>query len=69
MVQSVQRLVTGWTVRRSNPGGGRYFPHPSRQALGPTQPPIQWVPGLSGGRRPERGVAHPPHLVQRIREG
>jgi hypothetical protein len=28
-------------------GGGRHFPHPSRPAMGPTQPPIQGIPGHS----------------------
>ena len=32
----------------SNPGGDDIF-RPSRPALGPTQAPVQWVPGLSQG--------------------
>ena len=41
--------------------GGRVIPHPSWPALGPTQPPIQWVPGaFPEVKRPERGVNNPP---------
>ena len=32
----------------SNPGGDEIF-RPARPALGPAQPPVKWVPGLSWG--------------------
>jgi hypothetical protein len=40
---------------------GRYFPHLSRPDLRPTQPPVQWVPGLSQGIKSGRGVTLTPH--------
>ena len=47
---------------------GPHFPHPSRPDLRPTQPPIQWVLGISPGKS-GRGVAltHP-HLAPRLKE-
>ena len=46
---SIVSIATGYRldVQGSNPSGGRYFPHLFIPALGPTQPPVQWVPGLS----------------------
>ena len=48
---------------------GRDIPHPSRPALVPTQPPIQWISGFFPGvKRPGRDVDHPPHLVPRLKK-
>jgi len=41
----------------------RDYSHQSRPALRTTQPPVQWVPGLSRGVRCGRGVTLTPHPV------
>ena len=55
--------------RLNGPGiesqGGREFLHPYSPALEPTQPPIQWVPGVT---RPGRGVDHPHPSNAKVKE-
>ena len=49
IAQSVLRLRYGLDGLGIESWEWRVFPHPSRPALGSTQPPIQWVTALSGG--------------------
>jgi len=45
------------------------FPHPSRPALWPIQPPVRWVPGIfPGGKRLGRGLDHPPTSSDDVKE-
>jgi hypothetical protein len=62
---------TGWTTGVRLPARVWIFlfATPSRPALGPTQPPIQWVPVVVSPRakRPGTKLATRFHLLQRLR--
>ena len=62
---SVVGIVTGYGL--DGPGiesrWGARFSAPVQTALGPTQPPVQLVPGLSHGVKSVRGVTLTPHLL------
>ena len=52
----------------SNPLEDEIF-HPSRSALGPTQPPVQWTQVFLGGKvRPERAADHSPSFSAAVME-
>jgi hypothetical protein len=70
---AVQSCATAWMTGGLSPGGGWEFlssPTKSRPVLGPTQPPIPWLPGaLSLGlKRPGRGADHSPPSSAEVKE-
>jgi hypothetical protein len=74
IAQSVWRWATGWTVGvrgfDSRRGLGIFLFAASRTALGPTQPPLQWIPrSLSlGVKRPGRESDHSPPPSAEVKE-
>jgi hypothetical protein len=76
IAQSVKRWATGWTIGvlglDSWLGLGIFlFTTASRTALGPTQPPIQWVPGTIslGIKRREREAHNSPPTNAEVKNG
>jgi hypothetical protein len=75
IAQSVQHWATGWTIGvlgfDSRRGLGIFlFTTASRPALGPTKPPIQWIPGVLslGVKWPGREADHLPQSSAEVKE-
>jgi hypothetical protein len=60
-------IYLGWTTERSSPGRVKnfHFSMSSRPALGSTQPPVQWVPGV---KRPGREADHSPPTSAEVKK-
>jgi hypothetical protein len=67
LAQSVYRLATGWTVRGSNPGGGRDFPHLFRSAPGVHPASCTMGTGSFPGVESGQGVTLTPHPLLVLR--
>jgi hypothetical protein len=74
IAQSVKRLDMGWTTHNVGviaPCRCKIFlfPKSSRPTLGPTQPPIQWVPWASFPvvKRPRRETDHSPQTNAEVK--
>jgi hypothetical protein len=61
-----------WRGESSSPGSIKnfLFSMSSRPALGPTQPPVQWIPGAvsSGVKQPGREADHSPATSARVKK-
>jgi hypothetical protein len=54
---------------RGGGGGGRDFPHLSRPFMGPSEPLVQWVPGVfSGVKAAGYGSHYSPPFSAKVKE-
>jgi hypothetical protein len=70
-----QNCVAGTATRYGLDGAGiesrwwQDFSHPSTRALGPTQPPLEWVPGpFHEDNSAGLWCYHPAHLALRLKK-
>jgi hypothetical protein len=74
VAQSVQWLASGWTTEGQSSSPGRVknflFSKSSRPALGSTQPPIQWAPGVLSPwvKRQGREADHSPPVSAEVKK-